>query len=774
MSQTFGESLSATLRAAAQAYAIGDQVAPCAVLWVDPERQWESLVPELQPMLPELFTLGSYAPEQRRGPALWLRCIEARVVAGAPPNGCAPIFYLPGVSQEKLRVAEDCPPELTPLVELQYRGMMWLHASGKEWTPYSFLVSKQDGLGLDVAKNQATRDALLGALPSLMTEQLSYLQGRRLDSEFFNGLVAPDATGLLLRWLTDPETFKQRRSDAEWKAFCGECKADFRFDPSSEGPLEAARQLASRGASWNLVWKRFAESPATYPGVVEWLKRAAPKKPTMFDSAEVWPTLNEREERELQQALESLVDSPQDEVIGRVNELEAQHASRRSYPWQKIGLSPFATALEPLAQLASLCGITPGAPTADAYGAFYASDGWRADAAALDTMAACEALEHHGAVLATIRAVYLPWLESTSRQLQQLVSNDQISISKRAKPIATTPGRIILFADGLRMDVAQKLAKKLAGAALECTQDWQWSTIPSVTATAKPAMSPIADKVEGGQTGEDFSTRLTSTGQTLTQDRFLNVLEGLGWQYLRASEIGDASLPAWTEGGTIDRRGHNEGWKLALSVEAEVRELCSRISALLRGGWNEVIVVTDHGWLLIPDGLEKVELKHFLAVNRWGRCAVLRAGAQTDLPTYKWQWNAEVAISTPPGAGCFRASTEYSHGGISLQEMVIPVLRVTAVASKGGLASIAEAKWTGARCRILVSGEYSGTRVDVRRESSDATSSLLADRQTREITDDGRVTVFLEDDSDIGKQAVIVLLDTSGQVIDALQTRIGD
>src|ERR1019366_412685 len=346
---------------------------------------------------------------------------EARVVEGAAA-GTTPMFYLPGISREKLRAAEDCPQELAALVELQYRGAMWLHVNGKEWTPYALLVSKHGGLGLDVAKDQATLDALAGALPSLMSEPLSQLQGRRLDAEFFNGLVAPDATGLLLRWLGDPEAFKQHRSEAEWKSFCEQCKADFRFDPVKEGPLKAAQFLADRGNHWGKVWQRFAEAPANYPGVVEWLKRAAPKVPTaMFDTAEVWPNINESEERKLQQALESLVDRPQDEVIRRVAELEAQHADRRSYAWQKLGLSPLATALEPLAQLAGLCQTAPGAPTPEAYGEVYASDGWRVDAAALATMAACETPEQHGAVLGTVRAVYLPWLENTSRHLQQLI-----------------------------------------------------------------------------------------------------------------------------------------------------------------------------------------------------------------------------------------------------------------------------------------------------------------------------------------------------------------
>lgn len=771
---TLADRLAATLRTAGQAYAAGDQVAPCAVLWTDPERLWEGVMQELQSAVPELFLLGSYAPERRTGPALWLRCIEARVVEGAPPVGTTPILYLPGISREKLRAAEDCPQELSALVELQYRGVMWLHVNGKEWTPNAFLVSKHGGLGLDVARDQATLDALAGALPTLMSEPVSQLQGRRLDSEFFNGMVAPDAAGLLLRWLGDSEMFKQRRSDAEWKAFCEQCKADFRFDPAQEGPLKAAKLLAERGTSWSKVWQRFAEAPANYIAIVEWLRRAAPKDPGIFDSVEVWPNMNEGEERKLQQALESLVDRPQDEVIRRVAELEAQHGGRRSYPWQKLGLSPLATALEPLARLAGLCQTAPGVPDLDAYAEFYARDGWRVDAAALATMAACGSPEQHGAVLGTVRAVYLPWLESTARHLQQLIRDNGQSVSKRAQTSETAAGRLILFADGLRMDVGQALAEELVAAEIASTQDWEWSTIPSVTASAKVAASPIADAVQGEGASDEFSARLISTGQPLTQDRFVTALKERGWQFLGPDETGDPSGSAWTEAGGLDKRGHNEGWKMARSVDTEVRDLVSRIGALLKAGWTEVIVVTDHGWLLVPLGLPKVELKLFLAEDRWGRCAALKPEARTDALAFHWHWNADVLIASPPGAGCFRASMEYSHGGVSLQEMVTPVLRVKEARSTGASARLLDAKWTGAKCRVSVGGDCSGVRVDIRTRQSDPNTSLLTDKQARETTPDGKVTVFLENDADIGKQAEVVLLDSSSQVIDTLSTTLGE
>jgi hypothetical protein len=141
---------------------------------------------------------------------------------------------------------------------------------------------------------------------------------------------------------------------------------------------------------------------------------------------------------------------------------------------------------------------------------------------------------------------------------------------------------------------------------------------------------------------------------------------------------------------------------------------------------------------------------------------------------FDWYWNPAIRIASPPGVGCFRASMEYSHGGVSLQEMVTPVLRVKAALQTGGSARLLEAKWTGAKCKVTVSGNYAGVRIDVRTSQTDPNTSLLADKQARETTSDGKVTVFLEDDSDIGKEAVIVLLDNSSQVIDSLSTILGN
>jgi hypothetical protein len=105
--------------------------------------------------------------------------------------------------------------------------------------------------------------------------------------------------------------------------------------------------------------------------------------------------------------------------------------------------------------------------------------------------------------------------------------------------------------------------------------------------------------------------------------------------------------------------------------------------------------------------------------------------------------------------------------------MVTPVLCVVADQAAASAARLSDGKWTGARCRISLQADSTGFRVDVRIHPSDPNTSLLTDKQSRETAGNGKVTVFLEDDADIGLQAEIVLLDADGQVIDTLSTTIG-
>ena len=53
----------------AGAYTVGDQTPPAAILWPDGEQRWAGVLPELKALIPELYSLGAIAPEERTGKA---------------------------------------------------------------------------------------------------------------------------------------------------------------------------------------------------------------------------------------------------------------------------------------------------------------------------------------------------------------------------------------------------------------------------------------------------------------------------------------------------------------------------------------------------------------------------------------------------------------------------------------------------------------------------------------------------------------------------------
>jgi len=142
-------------------------VMPAAILWTDAERNWESAIPRLKKLMPELLTLGAYLPDDRQGPSIWLKCAVAKELDTELPVGVVPVIYLPGVSRADLRAIEDCPRELQPLAELQFRGAFWSQVNGKDWTINALLTAKSSGLGGDVAQDRATQEALKRARLSM-------------------------------------------------------------------------------------------------------------------------------------------------------------------------------------------------------------------------------------------------------------------------------------------------------------------------------------------------------------------------------------------------------------------------------------------------------------------------------------------------------------------------------------------------------------------------------------------------------------------------------
>jgi hypothetical protein len=189
----------------------------------------------------------------------------------------------------------------------------------------------------------------------------------------------------------------------------------------------------------------------------------------------------------------------------------------------------------------------------------------------------------------------------------------------------------------------------------------------------------------------------------------------------------------------------------------------------LDAGWKKVRVVTDHGWLLLPRGLPKVDLPAYLTATKWARCALAKADA--PVPSYPWHWNPDIRITSPYGIASFRSGDKYAHGGVSLQECVVPEI-VVEHGVEAVHASILAVEWRGMRCKVRVETNDPTVRVDLRTNWKQAGSSIVA--AIKEVGAGGEANLVVVDDKHEGAAAMVVLIDSGGAVLSQKSTSVGE
>jgi hypothetical protein len=772
---TVGEALASSVLKAASGNTQTSAPA-AAVLWPDKEGVWTTVLPTLMKLIPSLCALGSFNFEQRQGPAVWLKCAIAGVLPEIQLKG-VPVIYMSGVSRAELRAIESCPRDLQPLAELQYRGVFWSQANNKDWTLSAFLSSKNGGLGLDVAQDKATQEALAQVLAAgvLLDRPVDELKGRQINAEWLLSLLAPNPTRDLLVWMNAPQVTQKDWAGVRWDVFCKLAKSDFGFDPVSEGPLVAAEKLARRDGKWAAVAELYRDSYTSFPEVLTLLRTAQPPQMGLFpdmDQLAGYPQANEQGEASLRYALSACAAMDAAQARSAIAAAEKEHGARRGWLWSRMGQSPLASALEHLTRLAELSAAAPIGATPSELAASYQQSGWRVDEAATQAMGAVHSKADTDVVGAAVRAVYLLWLEEAAKRLQDAVKKvgGLPALHAGQDSPAAEAGTCTVFVDGLRYDVAQRLHTKLDGLGTT-TLAARWTSMPSVTASGKAWCSPVAVLVSGTAEDVEFEPRVAADGKPLSGHNFRKLLADNGVQPLDKHETGDPSGRAWTESGDLDHYGHEHGVRLARDVDAQLAAVVERVQELRDAGWRRVRIVTDHGWLLVPGGLPKTELPKHQAETRWGRCAVLKDTAHGTPLTFGWDWCKDVQVAYAPGVSSFIAGADYAHGGLSLQECLVPVLDLV-VAAPAATAQVAikAVTWKGLRCVVEVDSPSAGLTVDVRTKPALATSSLVASVKPLE---DGKASVAVADDDNLGAAAVVVILAADGQVLQKQATTVG-
>jgi len=748
-SGTVMDGLVLRLREQARRFNPALEVAPVVVLWTDEKREWEGIVPRIKEVLPELYSLGPYMPDGRSGPGVWLRMVADRQ-AGSIGASETPILYLPGVGNRQLRAdlrgLKDH-PQLAPIAELQYRGVFWRQENGKDWTLRSFFESRRGGLGLKIAADQETLEALRAASGKLLTQNLQALEGQLIDQRFLDDLMNPSPDETVLRWLTAAPAIQEEKGGA-WASFVATTRTRFAVD-LDRGTLAVAQKiLASQpGEATHALWEEYCAHWQSYPDAYEVFRDISP--PDLLQGAERYPRENDMDERRLsEELLQASLLAPA-AAASAVLALEARHASRRETLWARMGRAPLAQATKHLADVARAFAEPLVGGSASEMAQSYADSGWRVDAAARAAMAIAQQEQLEKPIYAVLEALYRRWLERLAQGFQAMVRRDGYPHWQLPE---VPPGVVLLFVDGLRFDLARELEALLAtDQRLDISLATAFTSVPSVTSSGKVWVSPVGQSATGGNAG-GFEPSLPKGAYTA--EKLRKAMEAEVYALVDDENPTFAYGKGWAEfSGDIDSDGHHKGVRLARVLGSHLDDLARCIRRLLAAAWKEVWVVTDHGWLLLPGGLPKAELPARLTETRWGRCAVLKdAVADQDWLVLPWSFDPAVRVALAPGITAFSQGREYDHGGLSPQESVVPFLRVRREEPIAGQPRLLSVTWNTRKtiCSVNTSAAV-GLMLGLER-----LGSAIGEGEAIDSAGKGRV-IFEEVDDLIGERVSLVL-----------------
>ncbi len=747
-------------------------VKPEVILWPDPENQWEDVIEVLQESIDNLFIYGQYQPKKKQGPSIWLKCMIAKSIPEATwKSKTIPIIYLPGVSKNELKNVEEVGFQLQPLVEYQYTGNIFSQENGKEWSVLAFIENPTNGLGLKINKDNATKEALRKALPSIFQDK-EVLSGKSIiDADFLNNQLFPDTIPSILKWICKGDGFLESMDAGKKEIFTNLCITNYDFEPDQRNIKAIVEKLGSQRNQWNSVWQFYAVAPKKYPEIEELLRLAKPDDlgEDMFAlPSESWPQVNEEKEEELRKKLEEALKLDPKKASELLNILEQEHKVRRNWVWYELQKSPLVKALYWLNSMSEIATTPFPSASIDELKEYYTSKGFEVDTAMRKAMASVKTEKDKSLLKELIKLIYQPWLENITNKFQGLVEKDS-SIFTNQRATEETES-FVLFVDAFRYELAEEFCKKLTKLKYKITLTNGWSAIPSLTPTAKPNIAPIATMVSVNSEIKEFRPQL-ETGKDLLTPEFRKALKTVDFNHIVKSNDINPAENSWEEIGDIDTKGHEEQSDMVKRIDELFEQVQESLDIAFEKGVKKIKIVTDHGWLLLPGGLPKTAINVGLTETRWGRCALIKEGVSSGLLHLPWRWNPSIFIAYAPGISFFKANEEYAHGGISIQECLVPTVYIENPNVSTSNAKIQDNKWINLKCTVKTVGAKENYTIDIRTKYNDESTSIVESRN--KLISDNQGYLMVSDEAE-SKSATIVLLDENGRILDKTTTTVGE
>ncbi|MCC7107428.1 MAG: PglZ domain-containing protein, partial [Chloroflexi bacterium] len=374
-----------------------------------------------------------------------------------------------------------------------------------------------------------------------------------------------------------------------------------------------------------------------------------------------------------------------------------------SAPWAGLDGEIAWPLLRDLAELVALAASMPDeAASLDRPAALvgaYAERWWRLDRLHLDVRAGA-----HRQALNVARPIadhaYLDAVSRVSDRFALLVEQEGVWPPRDTRGVAEVRAalwspidrgrRAVIVTDACRWDLARSLAEALGS---DCSVKPLLGTLPSNTPFGMTTLLPLGDAAMS----VDFETgaaviRRGSPANLATRDGRKAFLEAAlakpgGKSPLAFIELGsllrDGPMPSAplvvVFDNALDEQGHKGTEQLPLVADQLVVGLRRAIERLHEAGVETVHLVTDHGFLLLPpaavDDLGTPQVLPAQALYKHARWAALKPDAPNgEVIRLPLPLAPTICLGLPRGVRTLVKAEPFLHGGLSLQECVVPHL----------------------------------------------------------------------------------------------------
>ena len=704
-------------------------------MWFDERQEFARIVVSLADYLtsrhPSPLVLLAYDEVQRHG-QIWLkRQVHRRLQAASPAERALLRFviYLPFPEDrsEEGHLGEHARLEL--LEEFRAIGVTF-KVGGKRPTLFSVLkqigVAMPDGAADQRRLYEGGRDSLLSKYTAKFAGQPPMFWAATLTPLLAQSRLVGDVEQTILDVAADPEaTWRSLRESGLDGEFTHLVKERYGFAASTQAPANWVEALVTtlaltetfvgcrepidfplfnrlppppvrahhlslvhrwlRDAEYRPAWDRWIAQVETKIDLSDWAQAAT-------GHSVAFPHLVWQRWHKMREAFETAAakESATEDFFASRREMLSEHAEFLKAANHDLGQWQLLCDLDHfVSACAAAHGLVAAAVTTKRLVAIYVENARAIESAHLDIR---RLADESGltAVAAVADRSYAGYTNALNEALFSKVASagslDELDIPQVTAHLEqslwkATGRRAVIIVDALRYDCAVAVGDLIGGHAVEVTP--VLAMLPTVTAVGMTALLPLAGaSISVELKNNSLHPKVNGKDMAVRENR-LAFLRNFGGDCRDIAEIEAISdtpklgaLLVVFGHEEVDHIGHGQAATLIRHVHLEVERLARLVKKLHRWGYGHVHIVTDHGFILLDEQKLPPEVlcdKAWCHVQK-ERYAIVPANADLPLVRLPFLWDSAVRVAVPPGLAFFKSEKSFSHGGASMQELVIPHL----------------------------------------------------------------------------------------------------